>query len=216
MDGWTTSGFGIRCGSRIRWRSSALAPEEVQTELARRYFRWIGPATMAEYQWFSALSGKAAKAATEPLKLECVGDDGFLLPEDSDRFAAFQVPSEPHFVLTSSIDGLSLLRRDLKGLAETADLARQVYGDKGVTPLGAVADLPSHAIFDRGRLVGLWEYDPATEKIVWLAFVAKNRELENAVARTEEYVRKQLGDARAFSLDSPKSRAPRIAALQGK
>ncbi len=193
-----------------------LSPEEVQTELARRYFRWIGPATMAEYQWFSALSGKAAKAATEPLKLESVGDDGFLLPEDRDRFAAFQVPTEPHFALTSSIDGLSLLRRDLKGLAETADLARRVYGDKGVTPLTTVADLPSHAIFDRGRLVGLWEYDPAAEKIVWLPFVAKNRELQNAVARTEEYVREQLGDARAFSLDSPKSRAPRIAALQGK
>jgi hypothetical protein len=35
-----------------------------------------------------------------------------------------------------------------------------------------------------------------------------------AVAHTEAYVRDQLGDARSFSLDSPKSRAPRLAALR--
>ena len=34
-----------------------------------------------------------------------------------------------------------------------------------------------------------------------------------AVERTERFVRDDLGDARSFSLDSPKSRAPRIEAL---
>src|SRR4051812_25509759 len=57
------------------WRPNPLQnfkmdPEEVATGLARRYFRWIGPATVSEFQWFSALSRKAAKAALEPLKLE--------------------------------------------------------------------------------------------------------------------------------------------------
>ena len=37
---------------------------------------------------------------------------------------------------------------------------------------------------------------------------------EQAVTRTAGYVRDQLGDARAVSLDSPRSRAPRIAALR--
>ena len=41
-----------------------------------------------------------------------------------------------------------------------------------------------------------------------------NKALKQAVAQTEQYVREQLGDARSFSLDSPKSRAPRIAALR--
>ncbi len=53
-----------------------------------------------------------------------------------------------------------------------------------------------HAIFDRGRLVGLWEYGTATESIAWCAFIPRNRDLEKAVARTEEYIRTQLGDAR--------------------
>jgi len=111
----------------------------------------------------------------------------------------------------SSIDGISLLRRNLATLIDEADVKQlRVTGEKAE----GVLDLPSHGIFDRGRLVGLWEYAPATESIAWLAFIAKNKELEKAVARTEDYVRVQLGDARAFSLDSPKSRAPRIQALR--
>jgi hypothetical protein len=42
----------------------------------------------------------------------------------------------------------------------------------------------------------------------------KDKAVAAAVARTGAYVRDQLGDARSFSLDSPKSRAPRIAALR--
>jgi hypothetical protein len=38
--------------------------------------------------------------------------------------------------------------------------------------------------------------------------------VRECVARMETYVRDQLGDARSFSLDSPKSRAPRIAAIR--
>jgi hypothetical protein len=74
--------------------------------------------------------------------------------------------------------------------------------------------LPSHAILDRGRIVGLWEYDTAAHSIAWIAFVKNDKALEAAVSRTEDYVREQLGDARSFSLDSPKSRAPRVATLR--
>jgi len=44
--------------------------------------------------------------------------------------------------------------------------------------------------------------------------VKKDRALQEAVTRTENYVREQLGDARSFGLDSPKSRAARISALR--
>jgi hypothetical protein len=49
---------------------------------------------------------------------------------------------------------------------------------------------------------------------VWASFIPKNKDLEKAVARTEEFVRAQLGDARGYSLDSVKSRSPRIANLR--
>ena len=89
-------------------------------------------------------------------------------------------------------------------------------GERGARALGGLADLPSHAILDRGRLVGLWEFDPEAQKIVWWAFGAnpKDKALVAAVERMETFVAGHLGDARSFSLDSPKSRAPRIEALR--
>jgi hypothetical protein len=197
-----------------RWQPNpleraTLTPEEAYVELAKRYFRWIGPATLGEFQWFSGLSAKAARAATEPLGLVPVARDDarLMFADDRERFDAFRVPAEAQYTLVSSIDGMTLLRRDVKGLLAPADVER-------VESLGALSDLPSHGIFDRGRLVGLWEFDQATQGIAWTSFVKKNAALEQAVRETEAYVREQLGDARGWSLDSPKSRVPRIEALR--
>ncbi len=197
-------------------RNFKLSVEETYTELARRYFTWIGPARIAEFQWFSALGVKAAKAAVEPLKLEPIaaGDDLFMLPGDRAKLEAFKPPKDPHYTLTSGIDSIVLLRADLKGLLDPKDIDRQVFTEKEVKPLGTLPYLPSHVILDRGRVIGLWEYDTAEDSVAWISFVKKDKALEDAVQRTEQYVREQLGDARSFSLDSPKSRAPRIAALR--
>ena len=197
-------------------RGFKLSTEEAYSELARRYFAWIGPATIAEFQWFSALGVKAAKAAVEPLKLEPLapGDERLMLPGDRAKLEAFKSPKDPQYVLVSSLDAIALLRRDLRSLLDPKDMDRQVFADKGTKALGGLADLPNHAILDRGRVVGLWEFDAASGSLAWSAFVKKDKNLLDAVGRTEEYVREQLGDARSFSLDSPKSRATRVEALR--
>ncbi len=199
------------------WRPNPLAgfkfsAEEAFVELARRYFRWAGPARLAEFQWFSGLGAGATRAAMEPLRLEPLqpGDDRLMLPEDRAAFDAFRPPSASQYALVSSLDGISHLRRDLKSLLDAADLGN-AFLSKGANPL---VDLPSHAIVDRGRVVGLWEFDPESGSIAWTSWVPRSQALERAVARTEEYVRMELGDARAFSLDTPKSRGPRIQALR--
>lgn len=197
-------------------RNFKLSTEECYGELARRYFAWIGPASVAEFQWFSALGVKAAKAALDPLKLEplAAGDDRLMLPADRAKFDAFKIPKEPQYALVSGLDSIALLRRDLKGMLDAAEIKRPVFVEKDTKPLGGLADLPSHAILDRGRVIGLWEFDIATNSIAWTSFIKKDNALEAAVARTEQYVRDQLGDARSFSLDSPKSRGPRVEALR--
>ncbi|MEV3857487.1 hypothetical protein AB0J38_24545 [Streptomyces sp. NPDC050095] len=53
---------------------------------------------------------------------------------------------------------------------------------------------------DRGRVVGLWEYDVET--------YIREQDVET-------YIREQLGDARGTVLDPVKSRAPRIKELRG-
>jgi hypothetical protein len=197
-------------------RDFKLSTEDAYTELARRYFAWIGPATMADFQSFSALGVKAAKAAVEPLKLEPVttGDERLMFRADRAELEAFKPLREPQYRLTSGIDSLILLRKELNGLLDTKDLDRLVFTEKETKPLSALSYLPSHAIVDRGRIIGLWEFDTASNSIAWVSFVKKDKLLDEAVERTEHYVREQLGDARSFSLDSPKSRAPRVAALR--
>lgn len=187
-----------------------LSGEEACTELARRFFTWIGPATLEEFQWFSGLGVKAARAAVEPLGLVPLEsrEERLMLPEARADFLAFIVPKRPQYVLVSSLDGVSHLRRDVEGLLAPEDMNRSFFCEKGLM------DLSSHAILDRGRLIGLWEYDVTTESIVWMSFIPRNRELEKVVTRTERFIRSELGDARSFSLDSPKSRAPRIEALR--
>jgi hypothetical protein len=201
------------------WKPSPMAkfkltPEEIDIELARRFFNWAGPATLAEFQRFSALSVKSSKAAIEALKLAPFEGERFITSAHRDEFESFKIPKQAHYTLVGNIDGMALFRRDLKDLLDAGDSSREVYADRGIKKLNTLDFLYSHAIFDRGRLVGLWEFDPAADTIAWAPFIPKNKDLERAVARTEEFVRSQLGDARGFSLDSPKSRAPRVEALR--
>jgi hypothetical protein len=195
-----------------RWEPNPLSgyhmtEGQTQTELARRYFSWIGPATMAEYQAFSGASGRVNKAAIEPLHLVDVGDGRLMLPEHRHAWESFHPPKQPQITMVSSLDGILLLRRDIGGMTEAANI-KKIPGGNGVK------DLPSHAILDRGRLMGLWEYDPDSASIVWMTFDKATPAIRECVSRTESYVREQLGDARSFSLDSPKSRIPRIASLR--
>jgi hypothetical protein len=203
------------------WKPSPLANsklsfEEASVDLARRYFRWIGPATLAEFQQFAGLGVKAAKASLEPLNLVPVenGSDRLVFTGDRDDFESFTIPKQPNYVLVSSLDSVALHRRDFATLMEPADIKRKVPTEKGMAPAGGLRDLETHAILDRGRIVGLWEYDPARESIAWTSFVPTDRALQEAVVRTETFIREQLGDVRAFSLDSPASRVPRIEALR--
>ena len=185
-----------------------LTPEETFHDLARRYFEWIGPATLAEFQWFSGLGVKAAKAAVDPLRLVEIDAGRLLPPKLADEFATFKTPKDPQYALVGSIDSVLLLRRDLESLIGDQD--------PGSLLKDGIAELPSHAILDRGRIVGLWEYDPATESVAWATFRKPDAALKKTVQAMEAFVRTDLGDARSFSLDSPKSRAPRIAALRAK
>jgi hypothetical protein len=193
-----------------------LSADEAYVELAKRFFKWIGPATLAEFQWFSGLGVKAAKTAIEPLGLISLeaGSERMIGAEDLEAFKKFKSPAKPRYVLVSSLDAISAHRRDVKGLLDEKDYNRKLFIDKSSEIASSISDLPSHAILDRGRLIGLWEYDYDAGKIVWSTFGVKDKALNAAVERAEGFIRDQVGDARSFSLDSPKSRAPRVAALR--
>jgi hypothetical protein len=201
-----------------------LSPAECNVELARLYFIWIGPASLAEFQGFAALGVKAAKAAVEPLGLAPLAEaipgapgDRWLLPDQRGELRDFTVPAAPRYALVSGLDGMLRLRRDVESLVAEDDQARRGAGEKGEeAALSGLADLPNHAILDRGRLVGVWEYDPDAGEIVWAPFIRPDAALRDAVRAAEEFIGRDLGDMRAFSLDSPKSRRPRLDSLRAQ
>ena len=196
--------------------AGTLSEDGAYRELARRFFRWVGPVRLSELQWFTGLGVKRTKEITDPLGPVPVqeGSDFLILPEDKEAFRKFKAPSKPAYVLVSSLDAISATRRELETLLDPADRKRKVMVDRKVGQLGGFYDLPNHAILDRGRVVGLWEYDVESKSIVWASFVAKDKAMEAAVKRTETYLQDEVGDARSFSLDSPKCRAPKIDALR--
>lgn len=180
---------------RYKYAAWKCEPGGDFTDLARRYFSWIGPAPVSAFQAFAGLGVKAASAAVETLGLVAVDGDLLMLPEDHEAFLKFQAPKRPQYSLVSSIDGIGLLR----GGFDLAESDNKVTG---------------HAIVDRGNLVGRWAFDTETGTIAWVSFVPRDKAIEKAVKEMEAFVREDLGDARSFSLDSPKSRAPRIQALR--
>jgi Winged helix DNA-binding domain len=202
-----------------------LSPEECNVDLARLYFTWIGPASLADFQAFAGLGVKAARVAIEPLRLEPLAtasgagggaDERLVSPDQREELRAFRAPAAPRYALVSGLDGMLLLRRDLKSLLASEDQVRHGAGEKGEVALSGLAYLLNHAILDRGRLVGLWEYDPGAGEIVWVPFIRPDAALRDAVRATQEFIGRDLGDMRAFSLDSPKSRRPRLDSLRAQ
>lgn len=203
------------------WNLKPLSPSKVEWEaalvdVARRFFAWIAPAALSDFQTFAGISAKTAKAATESLKLEAMweGSDLCLPAALRDEFESFKAPKESSCQLLTNLDSLLLLRRDLSIFLEPADLAHPLLAAQVSCTDSSITELPSPAIVENGRVVGLWEYDPASESIAYFAFKKADAPMKKAVAEAEEYVRTQLGDARTFSLDSPKSRIPRMEALR--
>jgi hypothetical protein len=156
-----------------RWTAphTRLKDDEARAELARRYFGWTGGASLAELRWFTAFSARDAKAAVAGLDLADIGGGRLALRPDADALAGHAPPAEPRYALLAGIDALVLLRRDVPSLLDPGDATRAIPGHRA--GLGEVRDLPDHAIVDRGRLIGLWEYDVETERIVWWVFSAR-------------------------------------------
>jgi len=170
----------------LKWKKSRA---ETFADLAQLFFSWIGPARIADFQSFSGLGVKAARESVSELDLSDLGEGWLISAARSDAFEKFRVPKKPHYKLVSSIDSIGL-----------------AYGD-----MPQAKERPcDHCIFDRGRLIGLWAFDSEDGKIVWNSFIKPDAALREAVRNTEVWVREQLGDARAFSLDSPKSRASHL------
>ena len=202
----------------VRWTGGPLAgtsldEAQLARELGRRFFRWAGPATAAQLAWWAGLGARAAKAAVAELGLVPVAadDERLMFADDLDELRATKA-APVEVALVGSLDNLFHPRRELASMLDEKDAALKL--PRGKTAVGALADLDHHAIVAGGRLVGLWDYDAEAQKIVWACFAKVKADVAAAVEEMEAFVRDQLGDARAFSLDSPEGRGERLGILR--
>ncbi|MET3811489.1 crosslink repair DNA glycosylase YcaQ family protein [Arthrobacter sp. UYEF3] len=198
-------------------RPSELTDEEIRAELVRRYLGWTGGATFKQSQWFTGFTvvqsktALAAAGAVEVPTATGVAGSGplWMLPDDVDLLAAFEEPAEEQIQLLAGSDSLVLLRRNASEL-----LAGEDQGKAALGSLALQADLPDHPILDRGRIIGLWQYDTDRERIAAWLFGESTPAVARRIAELETWIREDLGDFRAYSLDSPASRQKRIDALR--
>ncbi|WP_226760942.1 DNA glycosylase AlkZ-like family protein [Arthrobacter sp. SO3] len=191
---------------------SPLDDDEARTELVRRYLGWTGGATFKQLQWFTAFTvaqSRASLAAAGAVEVPTAsGETLWMLPDDVEQLVAFQEPAREQIQLLAGTDSLALLRRNAADM-----LAEEDQHTKALGSLALQADLPDHPIFDRGRIIGLWQYDPGREQIVPWVFHAATPAVTRRIAEVEEWIREDLGDFRAFGPDSPATRQIRIDGL---
>jgi hypothetical protein len=199
--------------------TSPLADDEVRAKLIRHYLGWTGGATLKQSQWFTAFTvaqSKAALAAVEAVEVPtATGDARWMLPDDVERLAVFEVPAEEQIQLLAGTDSLVLLRRNAAELLAEEGTEGERIDRQVVASLALQADLPDHPILDRGRIIGLWQYEPGKERIVPWLFHGPTPSVTRRIVEVEAWIREDLGDFRAFSLDSPATRQKRIDALAG-
>ncbi|YCH06007.1 DNA glycosylase AlkZ-like family protein [Arthrobacter sp. alpha11c] len=203
---------------RYAYTKWGLAPSKIDDDGARRlllerYLRWTGGATLKQSQWFTAFTvaqTKAALAGVGAVEVPTAnGDVLWMLPDDVERLADFQEPGDEQIQLLAGTDSLVLHRRNSADMFAEEDKGKKVLD----TTLALQADLPDHPILDRGRIIGLWQYDPGKERIAAWTFAKPTGAVSKRIAEIEAWIRDELGDFRSFSLDSPASRQLRIDAL---
>lgn len=197
------------------WDLSATGEDDdaVRARLVEQYLTWTGGATLGQLRWFSAFTvaqSKKALGTVGAVEIETAGGEMlWMMPVDVELLAEFTVPEGEDIHLLSGSDSLVLLRRNSSDLFDEVGAAA-VQGMKGSA---LAADLSDHPIVDRGRIIGLWQYDPENTRIAWWSFEPASAAVRERIALVEAWIRDDLGDFRSFSLDSPKSRAKNIAAL---
>lgn len=195
---------------------SPLDDDGARAELIRRYLGWTGGATLKQSQWFTGFTVAQSKVALAavgavevPTAVTTAGGDGlWILPDDVESLAAFEEPADEQIQLLAGTDSLVLLRRNAADMLDEADRDKKVMAS-----LALQADLPDHPILDRGRIIGLWQYEPGNERIVPWLFHPATPAVTRRIAEVEAWIREDLGDFRAFSLDSPATRQKRIDGL---
>ena len=184
---------------------------------ARLFLQRYGPATVDEMAEWAPLTKGALRQAlaslgAEPIPIQGWTKEAWLLPEDVRAWKTFEADAA-RVVLLPYRDPFVSRRRPTAVLAADGQ-ARVLNASSKLEAIGAATKLTHHAIVAGGELVGVWEYDPGTKRIVsrvWSTEKGMRGRVDDAAAETERFITQQLGDAGLSAVDPPARRAKRLA-----
>jgi hypothetical protein len=207
---------------RYLWRLPAKNPftgakvpadaAERNARLAEIFVRQAGPVSVADFAAWSALSQRDARAAIEkipavPVAVEGYADEAFVMEKD---LAELKEPAAP----STSVSMLSFEDNYLTFhggpglLTDPKHHKREVskWGNTKGTTIGDVKHISARTLFDADRMVGFWEFDPSSGKVVFATFDPLPPKRKKAVQEVAEdvatFLKEDLGHARSFSLDT--------------
>ena len=175
-------------GERITGKAVSLSREEALGKLAERYFKSHGPATLADFTWWSGLSIKDARNAVESVKgkflSETVGEQTYLLTEKT----AGQTVITTGTLLLPAFDELIISYRDRTAILTKEEHAKAISSNGLFRPV----------ILVNGKVKGLWKRTVKKEKVfieteLFGKLTAKeNKELEEAREAFGKFLGKSL------------------------
>lgn len=175
-------------------------------DLIRLAVEWSGLVKVDDICWFTGLGKTKVKAAFSQLDLHEFAPDLF---GQTEKFKS--VPSEPIYSFVGAIDPLFNLCRNIGAFVEDEVLQwLQSHDVRLDGPLG----LAFQAIVDRGRIIGLWDYDPEERELIYMTWTNPTKDLEVLAKKLECEIRDEIHDVRTHSLDSLKNRQKRFEFLR--
>jgi hypothetical protein len=219
---------------RYAWRlvkkspfASAKIPADREgryAALARTFFQHAGPASLKDFAGWAGLSQRDARAAIEraplaPVAVDGYADDAFALEEDLPALRE-AAPAASSVSLLSFEDNFVVLHGGPALLVDPKLHGRKtpVLGQTKGTTLGDAKHIAMRMMFDGDRMIGMWEFDPDKEAVVFGSFeplkAARRRAVEAMASDVGAFLRDDMGHAKSFTLDTVDELRKRTAAVK--
>ncbi|MEM7154654.1 MAG: crosslink repair DNA glycosylase YcaQ family protein [Myxococcota bacterium] len=203
--------------------TSSADPDELVDTVVKRFLRNAGPATAKEIATWSGMPQRDIKASLGRLEAEelRVEDDkaaAFVLPGQSEGLAK---PAErsTRIALLPFADNFVALRGGPRRLVDPQfhDLPAEAWGGTRATTLGKARHLASRPIACGDEIVGMWEFDPDSQRVVHALFAKVPRGAKTELRRAAEQLTamiNEIGHGHSFSLDTDDGQRRRVAGLK--
>ncbi len=207
---------------RYEWRRSAknlFADAKVPTdrleryaELARDFFQHAGPATLDDFAAWTSLSQKdareaALRAGLAPVAVEGYSEEAFVLEADLPSLRE-PASTEAKFAMLPFEDNYVVLHGGPAHITDPKHHERgmPVWGRTRGKTLGDIKHTSMRSLLRGDKLVGMWEYDPDAQRVVFGTFEVLSAKERSAAAELAEdvgrFLREELGHAKSFTLDT--------------